>query len=118
MSAADRDPGTALCEYAEKAGAWDSLVATSAKKANPIFDRLHGLAKSLRATPEGRAGLESLMGHALPGVRLLASTECLAWAPDAAIPVLEEIEGTSTLHAMSAKYTLKGYHAGTLDLDW
>lgn len=107
-----------LLEFAETAVTWNSLVATNARQANPVFDRAHTLAKSLRTTPEGRAGVEAITRHALAGVRLLAATECLAWAPEIGIPVLEELEHSSTLHAVSAKYTLKGYRSGTLDLDW
>lgn len=107
-----------LSEFAESAVAWDLLVGHDAKKANRIFDRLHALAKQLRQTPAGRTGLIGLTRHEVPGVRLLAATECLAWSPDVAVPTLEAIEGSVGLHAVSAKYTLKAYRAGTLDLDW
>jgi Domain of unknown function (DUF2019) len=107
-----------LSEFTESAVAWDSLVGSDAKKANRIFDRLHALAKELRQTPSGRAGLLLLSGHEVAGVRLLAATECLAWSPEVAVPALEAIEGSVGLHSVSAKYTLKSYRAGTLDLDW
>ncbi|MFT4030053.1 MAG: DUF2019 domain-containing protein [Protaetiibacter sp.] len=107
-----------LSEFAESAVAWDSLVGGDAKKANRVFDRLHVLAKSLRQTPDGRAGLAALTQHETPGVRLLAATECLAWAPEVAVPALEAIEGSAGLHAVSAKYTLKSFREGTLNLDW
>jgi hypothetical protein len=107
-----------LGEFAEDATAWDSLVGGDARKANHIFDRLHALAKELRQTPAGRAGLLGLTRHEIPGVRLLAATECLAWSPEVAVPTLEAIESSVGLHAVSAKYTLKSYRAGTLDSDW
>ena len=105
-------------EFAEYAERWDSLVASSANRANVVFDRAHEVAKQLRLTGDGRAGIERLTRHPLPGVRLLAASECLAWAPDIATPVLEELERGPTLHAVSAKYTLKEYRSGTLNLDW
>jgi hypothetical protein len=107
-----------LSEFADGAATWDSLVGDDAKNANRIFDRLHALAKELRRTPAGRAGLENLTSHQLTGVRLLAATECLAWSAEVAVPALEQIEGSGGLHAVSAKYTLKSYRSGTLDLDW
>lgn len=107
-----------LSEFAEGAATWDSLVGADAKQANRIFDRLHALAKELRQTPAGRAGLMDLTGHVIEGIRLLAATECLAWSPEVAVPTLEAIEASVGLHAVSAKYTLKSYRAGTLDLDW
>ncbi|MBO0813480.1 MAG: DUF2019 domain-containing protein [Microlunatus sp.] len=107
-----------LGEFAERAAAWDSIVGTDSKKANRIFDQVHALAKKLRQTPAGRTGLLGLTAHEISGVRLLAATECLAWSPEVAVPVLEAIEGSGGLHAVSAKYTLMSYRAGTLDLDW
>jgi hypothetical protein len=107
-----------LSEFAESAVAWDSLVGRDAKRANRLFDRLHTLAKVLRQSSAGRAGLAELTRHEVTGVRLVAATECLAWSPEVAVPALEAVESTAGLHAVSAKYTLKAYRAGTLDLDW
>lgn len=114
----DVDEEALLVQFAESAAAWDSLVGSDATSANRIFDRLHALAKALRATAAGRVGLLELTRHESQGVRLLAATECLAWSPEVAVPALEAIEGSAGLHAVSAKYTLKSYRAGTLDLDW
>ena len=44
----------------------DSLAGGDAKEANPVLDRLHVLAKSLRQAPAGRAGLTALTQHAIP----------------------------------------------------
>ena len=107
-----------LRDFAEEAARWHSLVGDDAETANRIFDRLHAVAKELRRTPAGRAGLESLTSHELAGVRLLAATECLAWSAEVAVPVLEQVERSGGLHAVSAKYTLRSYRAGTLNLDW
>lgn len=114
----DVDVDALLREFAEGGATWDSLVGSDAKQANHVFDRLHTLAKGLRQGPAGRAGLLALTSHEIQGVRLLAATECLAWSPEVAVPTLEAIEGSVGLHAVSAKYTLKSYRAGTLDLDW
>jgi hypothetical protein len=50
--------------------------------------------------------------------RLAAASEALAWDAADAVPILEAIEAQSGLHAISAKYTLLSYRAGTLNLDW
>jgi len=105
-------------EYDHGARDWDALVSKDAKRANPIFDRLHQLAKEMRESPDGRAALERLMSHETTGVRLLAATECLAWDASRAQPVLASIKDAGGLHAVSAKYTLRSFESGTLDLDW
>ena len=74
--------------------------------------------QQLRTSPEGRAGLEDLTRHAAAGVRLLAASDCLPFAPEIGEPVLEAIESSPGLHAVSAKYTLKSFRAGTLNLGW
>lgn len=112
------EAGALLEEFAEVGVAWDLLVGVDAKKANRIFDPLHALAKELRQTPAGRAGLLGLLGHDNVGVRLLAATGCLAWSSDAALSALESIEDSASLHAVSAKYTLRSYRAGAFNLDW
>ena len=38
--------------------------------------------------------------------------------PDAAVAALDSLEAASGLHALSAKYTLRSFRSGTLDLDW
>lgn len=118
MSGSEAGIDQALVEYGIQAAAWDSIISTDAKSANVIFDRLHSIAKTLRATPAGRAGLEALIDHSQQGVRLLAASESLAWHADAGIAALEAIEAQDGLHAVSAKYTLRSYRANTLNLDW
>lgn len=107
-----------LGRYTNDEVAWDAAVGTDATRANKVFDRLHLMAKDLGQTPSGREGLLGLTRHNVPGVRLLAATECLPWSPEAAIQALEEIEQGTGLHAVSAKYTLKSYRAGSLNLTW
>lgn len=107
----------ALAEYTIGAEGWDLLVFTESKSANAIFDRLRALARVLRDSPAGRAGLVGLAAHDQAGVRLLAASELLSWDAEAAVPVLEKLELQDTLHAVSAKYTLRSYRSGTLRRD-
>ena len=112
--------------YCEAAVQWDDLqspeaMATkgNAKRANTVFRANRALYKRLRASEAGRTGISRLMHHPVVGVRLLAATDSLAWKPDEAIAVLEDIQRdpASYLHAVSAKYTLRAHRAGTLDMD-
>lgn len=107
-----------LQEYVAKAVTWDELVGSDAKAANPIFDRLHQIAKELRTSPEGRSGLELLAHHEVAGVRLLAASHCLPFAPEVGEPVLTDLQSFPGLYAVDAEYTLKAFRAGTLNLDW
>ena len=52
------------------------------------------------------------------GVRLAAASDSLGWAPDKAVRVLEAIQTEPRLHAVSAKYTLKSFREGRLNMDW
>lgn len=118
MNQPSHEPSDLISEYARAAEAWDEIVLSDAGSANPIFDRLHQLAKELRASSEGREGLERLTSHEAVGVRLLAGSDCLPFAPEIGEPVLEAIESFPGLHAVSAKYTLEAFRAGTLDMHW
>lgn len=89
-----------------------------APAANRVFDENHRLYKLLRTTAEGRAAIGAQVSHANVGVRLLAATHSLAWAPETAVAVLEAIEAGPGLYGNTAKYTLRSYRAGSLDLDW
>lgn len=104
-------------QYRSTAIAWE-LMQGDAKKANPLFDRLHVIFKQLRAEPSGRDGIAALMDDPTTGVRLIAASHSLAWAPDKAVKVLEAIESDPGLHAVTAKYTLKAFREGTLNMDW
>jgi hypothetical protein len=106
--------------YRETALAWDAAQGNS-KKANPLFRKLHAIFKELRRDPAGRDGISALMNDPNIGVRLIAAGHSLLWAPEAAQVVLEEIEkihGTRGLYAVDARYTLKAFREGTLNLDW
>jgi len=114
----DDDEATRLVgRYRMLAEEWDEQQS-DAERANRLFDRHHEVAKRLRGIESGRRGIQALLTNPRTGVRLLAATDCLAWDPDAAVPVLEEIEAGPGLHAVTAKYTLKSYRGGELDLNW
>jgi len=104
-------------QYRSTAIAWD-MMQGDAKKANPLFDRLHVIFKQLRNEQAGRDGISALMSDPTTGVRLMAASHSLAWAPDRAKAVLEAIQKEPGLHAVTAKYTLKSFREGRLNMDW
>jgi len=106
-----------IAEYRSTAIAWD-VLQSDAKKANPLFDRLHVLFKQLRTEQSGRDAIAALMDDPATGVRLMAAGHSLAWAPEKAIRALETIEAGHGLHAVTAKYTLKSFREGRLNMDW
>jgi hypothetical protein len=58
------------------------------------------------------------MTHESEWVRLVAATHSLAWAPETATATLEAIERSDGLIAVDAKWTLRSYRSGQLNLDW
>jgi len=106
-----------LADYKATATAWD-LAQGDAKAANGLFDRLYQLAGELKATEAGRRGITALIDDPSVGVRLIAASHSLRWAPDESIAALEQIEHGRGLHAVSAKYTLKAFREGGLNTDW
>lgn len=88
------------------------------QKANQLFDALHALYAQLRDSEAGRQAITSLISDPLTAVRLFAATHSLAWEPARAEDVLDEIASEGSLHAVTAKWTLRSYRAGTLNLDW
>ena len=104
-------------QYREMAVDWDE-ARDNPKEANRIFDALHALYKNMRGTAEGRSAIASLLEDPITAVRLAAATHSLAWQPTRAEQVLEEIEQEGSLHAVTAKWTLRSYRSGKLNLDW
>jgi hypothetical protein len=88
------------------------------KRANKIFEAHHRLYKQLRESNEGREAIIGLLDDETTAVRVMAATHSLAWVPDRAQLVLEEIERENSLYGTDAKYTLRSYRAGNLNLDW
>ncbi|WP_139244610.1 hypothetical protein [Arthrobacter woluwensis] len=103
--------------YREMAIAWSHL-SSEPRKANIAFRKHHVFAKAIRATAEGQQAILDLLNDSSEVVRLLAATDALKFSPDEAIRVLEELEQGSTLYAVDAEYTIRGFRDGTLDLDW
>lgn len=104
-------------KYRLLAEEWDEKQG-DAKRANRVFDKHHEVAKQLRDIEGGRLGIQALLTHPVIGVRLLAATDTLLWAPEAAVPVLEQIEADRNRHSIAAEYTLKAFREGKLNLDW
>lgn len=104
-------------QYREMAVEWDE-ARDNPKEANRTFDALHALCKNMRGTAEGRSAITSLLDDPITAVRLAAATHSLAWQPARAEQVLEEIEQEGSLHAVTAKWTLRSYRSGKLTLDW
>lgn len=103
--------------YRSLAIEWDE-ARDDPREANRIFDALHTLYKELRDTIDGREAILSLLEDPITAVRLAAATHSLGWEPAHAVRVLEEIEQESNLHAVTAKWTLRSYRSGKLDLNW
>jgi hypothetical protein len=103
--------------YREAVVAWDKAQAEP-DRANLLFDRLHDRSKQMRQSAEGRTAMTGLLDDPVAAVRLSAATDALTWAPEVAEPVLEALERETSLHAVSAKWTLRSHRAGTLNLDW
>jgi hypothetical protein len=103
--------------YRDAVLAWDA-AASEPRRANKLFDRRHELSKEMRQTEDGRAAIEGLLDDPVVAVRLCAATDTLMWSPERAEPVLEALQDDLSLHAVTAKWTLRSYRAGRLDLDW
>jgi hypothetical protein len=98
---------------------WDAAQG-STQEANRTFSALHVCYTRLRDSPSGREAITGLLDDPATAVRLLAATHCLAWEPARAQKVLEDIEQdpAAGLYAVDAKWTLRSYRQGKLDLDW
>lgn len=109
-----------IAEYRSTAIAWD-VMQNDAERANQQFKRLHVMFRELRLEQAGREGITAVMddGTVDVGVRLVAASHSLGWAPERAIAVLERIETDGPgLYRTTAKYTLKAFREGTLNQDW
>jgi hypothetical protein len=105
-----------LAAYAATAERWHDL-RTDARAANPVFDENERVARELRASQEGRAGIAALIDHPATGVRVLAAAHSLDFCAPAAVTALEDLARGDGLHAIAAEHALEQFRAGTLDLD-
>ena len=87
-------------------------------EANRLFRQHHSLYKLMRTTAAGRAAILGLLDDPVAAVRLLAATHSLAWDEQRAARVLEELQDEGSPLAVDAKWTLRSYRNGKLDLDW
>lgn len=117
MSDAVGDLEVLAGEYRDLAVQWDAQQENP-PLANDLMRRRHHLAKRIRTSAEGRAALEGLLEDPALVVRLSAATDSLAWRSSRAETVLEAIERADGRYAFDAKWTLRSYRAGKLDLDW
>lgn len=104
-------------QYRASVVEWDE-ARDDPKMANRLFDALHALYKQLRDSEAGREAITSLLDDPITAVRLSAASHSLAWEPARATAVLEEIEQEGSLHAVTAKWTLRSFRSGKLNLDW
>jgi hypothetical protein len=112
------DIGALRAEYRRLAVEWDEARDDPAQ-ANRLFDRLHALSKDIKGSSDGQAAILGLIEDPVTAVRLAAATYALAFSERRAVEALEEIEREGgSLHSVSAKWTLRSYRAGTLNLDW
>lgn len=86
--------------------------------ANRLFKKHHSFYKGIRNSSDGQTAVVQLLGDPEDSVRLMAATHSLGWAREEAVRTLEELEQLSNLYAVDAKYTLKAFRDGTLNLDW
>lgn len=116
----DNDPDNSipdqLARYRAAAVAASRLANSSEQ--NRAADELHSMARILRSTPEGRDGILQLLADGDPYVRLCAATDALKWDPERACDVLEELVMADGPGAFDAKWTLRLFREGTLNVDY
>lgn len=90
------EPRSLLKSYKRLAIDWDASQS-DAKRANSLFDDIHALAIRLRASTDGRAGIETLFQHPNRGVRLKSAADSLQWNSPQAIKTLEDLSSRHLL---------------------
>lgn len=96
---------------------WDE-ARDNPPEANQYFDAIQKLQKVMRESEDGRLAIIGLLNDPVIAVQLIAASHSLTFEPDRAIEVLTKLEQGGGLHAVAAKWTLRSYRDGTLDLDW
>jgi len=117
VNGADNDAVSLRAEYRALAVEWGE-ARDSPDQANRIFKAHHALYKRIRDSAAGREAITGLLDDPMTAVRVLAATHSLAWEPDRAAQALVEIEQESSPYAVDAKWTLRSYRNGKLNLDW
>jgi hypothetical protein len=93
-------------------------IGGEAKNWNKLVDRMQVIHLVLRETEAGRAGITRLALDENPTVAGWSATNAMAWAPEVARPVLEELAQRPGLGSISAEYALKEYDKGKLNTSW
>jgi hypothetical protein len=88
------------------------------RKWNQLVDRLQSLHLRLRESPEGRAGITSLMSDDIDTVRQWSAAMALAWDELMARAELARQANGQGLVAMEAEITLREFDAGRLNMTW
>ena len=105
-----------LAEYVDTLVEHEAATdASQIARANRLFVRNHAIYRHLRLTDEGRDGIWALRDHPRSKVRQAAITHSLPYHADEAVRLLEEIDAAGSFEATMV---LKGWRAGTLNLDW
>jgi uncharacterized protein DUF2019 len=104
-------------EYRALAVEWGE-ARDSPERANRLFKAHHALYRQIRESAAGREAITGLLDDPVTAVRVLAATHSLAWESSRAVRALEDIEQEDGLYAVDAKWTLRSYRNGKLDLDW
>ncbi|WP_295775618.1 DUF2019 domain-containing protein [uncultured Microbacterium sp.] len=97
-------------EYLRLMHKWS--IEDRVSKRNALTRKMVEQIRELSGSEEGRAALIALIDHPNEDVRLDAAVASIDWAPDRAIPVLEEIEKGSGIRSFSAEQVLMGHRTG------
>lgn len=81
---------------------------------NRFVDKLQSLGQQMRSTPDGQACLLDMLSDEDPYVRCWAAKDCLFFAPERAIPVLESLAQPGGMLSLSASVTLDEWRIGRL----
>jgi hypothetical protein len=95
----------------------ETRVARDFVAGNECADALQRTGRVLRRSPAGQDELKKMLEHEDTFVRLWASGDALAFAPELAVPVLEAIASQKGLTGSSASTTLSEWRAGRLVKD-
>ena len=109
--------GELRAEYRALAVEWGK-ARDSPERANRLFKAHHALYRRIRGSAAGREAIIGLLDDPVTAVRVLAAMHSLAWECGRAVRALEEIGQGDGLYAVDAKWTLRSYRNGRLNLDW
>ena len=85
---------------------------------NRLVNQLQKLHLELRETPEGRAGITAMAHDPNPAVRGWAAAHSLFWDEAIARDELEAQAASKGLGTVDAKYTLREFDRGRLNMVW